>query len=86
MLDLKELRDKIDIVDDKILELLNERMTYVKIIGEIKKKHNKEIYYPKREKEILDRLKNKNLKNLDHDAIELIYDKIFAVARTLERF
>ncbi|MBZ7953474.1 chorismate mutase [Campylobacter sp. W0018] len=86
MLDLKELRDKIDIVDDKILELLNERMAYVKIIGEIKKNHNKEIYYPKREKAILDRLKNKNLKNLDHDAIELIYGKIFAVARSLERF
>ncbi|TKX32570.1 chorismate mutase [Campylobacter aviculae] len=84
MLDLKELRDKIDIVDDKILELLNERMAYVKIIGEIKKNHNKEIYYPKREKEILDRLKNKNLKNLDHDAIELIYNKIFAVSRDLE--
>ncbi|MBZ7938482.1 chorismate mutase [Campylobacter sp. W0014] len=86
MLDLKELRDKIDIVDDKILELLNERMAYVKIIGEIKKNHNKEIYYPKREKAILDRLKNKNLKNLDHDAIELIYGKIFVVARSLERF
>ncbi|MBK2000579.1 chorismate mutase [Campylobacter sp. RM10532] len=86
MLDLKELREKIDKIDDEILELLNERMTYVKIIGEIKKNHNKKIYYPKREKAILDRLKNKNLENLDHNAIELIYNKIFFVARSLERF
>lgn len=36
MPNLEEFRNKIDTVDDKILELLNERMTYVKSIGELK--------------------------------------------------
>ncbi|EOJ1089461.1 chorismate mutase, partial [Campylobacter coli] len=35
-LNLEDFRNKIDMVDDKILELLNERMSYVKSIGEIK--------------------------------------------------
>ncbi|EPI2198448.1 chorismate mutase, partial [Campylobacter coli] len=47
-LNLEDFRNKIDMVDDKILELLNERMSYVKSIGEIKQTSGGAIYRPER--------------------------------------
>lgn len=84
MPNLEELRNKIDAVDDKILELLNERMTYVKSIGELKQTSGGAIYRPERERAIINRLKNANLGLLDQNAIEAIYQEIFAVSRNLE--
>ncbi|MFK0347339.1 prephenate dehydratase [Campylobacter coli] len=84
MQNLEEFRNKIDAVDDKILELLNERMTYVKSIGEIKQTSGGAIYRPERERAIINRLKNANLGLLDQNAIEAIYQEIFAVSRNLE--
>ncbi|ELN6926209.1 chorismate mutase, partial [Campylobacter jejuni] len=84
MPNLEEFRNKIDAVDDKILELLNERMTYVKSIGELKQSSGGAIYRPERERAIINRLKNANLGLLDQNAIEAIYQEIFAVSRNLE--
>ncbi len=57
MPNLEEFRNKIDAVDDKILDLLNERMTYVKSIGELKQSSGGSIYRPERERAIINRLK-----------------------------
>jgi chorismate mutase/prephenate dehydratase len=81
---LSKLRDKIDNVDNKILELLNERMHYVNEIGIIKQTSGTAIYRPEREKEILDRLKKLNKGMLNHSAIDAIYLEVFAVSRNLE--
>ena len=40
-MDLKELRDQIDIVDDKIAELYMQRLDLVKQVGEYKKQNNR---------------------------------------------
>lgn len=82
---LEELRKKIDSLDDKILELLNKRMEVVKAVGELKNKTKSPIYRPKREEEILKRLKSKNRGPLNDAAIEAIFLEIFAVSRNLER-
>ncbi len=82
---LKTLREKIDTIDDTILELLNERMEIVKKVGELKNLTNAPIYRPEREIEILNRLKAKNRGPLNDAAIEAIFLEIFAVARNLER-
>ncbi len=44
----------------------------------------KDIYRPERERAIINRLKNANLGLLDQNAIEAIYQEIFAVSRNLE--
>ncbi len=82
---LKELREKIDKLDDEILKLLNERMKIVKKVGELKNKTHAPIYRPEREIEILERLKSKNTGPLSDSAIEAIFLEIFAVSRNLER-
>ncbi len=82
---LQSLRKRIDAIDDKILDLLNERMEVVKEVGELKNKTNAPIYRPERELAILERLKKRNEGPLNDRAIEAIFLEIFAVARNLER-
>ncbi|SFV75474.1 Chorismate mutase I / Prephenate dehydratase [hydrothermal vent metagenome] len=85
---LQECRDAIDKIDDTILELLNERMKVVHRVGEIKNSSNAPIYRPERERDIIERLTQKNEAEngaLNKDAIEAIFLEIFAVARNLER-
>ncbi|TDJ80928.1 prephenate dehydratase [Campylobacter volucris] len=84
MKEIETLRLKVDSIDDKILNLLNERMLYVKNIGEIKQNIGGHIYRPERERAIINRLKNNNHGLLDQNAIEAIYQEIFAVSRNLE--
>ncbi|EKR5467406.1 prephenate dehydratase [Campylobacter upsaliensis] len=84
MPNLEEFRLKIDAIDDKLLKLLNERMSYVKRIGELKQSLGTAIYRPERERAIINRLKSENLGLLDQNAIEAIYGEIFAVSRNLE--
>lgn len=57
---LKEKRKEIDLIDQKLLILLNQRLRIALEIGKIKKEMGKKIYDPVREKEVLERLKRKN--------------------------
>lgn len=60
---LENLRAKIDLLDDNLLEILENRMQIVRQIGEQKAQNKAPIYRPEREKAILSRLcgKNENL-------------------------
>jgi chorismate mutase/prephenate dehydratase len=81
---LQELRERIDTIDNQLLDLLNERMEVVKEVGELKRATKTVIYRPEREKQILDRLEKLNKGLLSPSAIEAIYLEIFAVSRNLE--
>ncbi len=89
MADLKEIRVKIDEIDDKLLSLLNARMELVKEVGRIKHAgEDKSIYRPEREKEILTRLSKLSKESggaLNAEAIEAIFLEIFAVSRNIEK-
>ncbi|MCH5323178.1 MAG: prephenate dehydratase [Helicobacter sp.] len=82
-MDLKLFRDEIDKIDDALLELLEKRMEIVKRVGKLKMLNNAPIYHPKREQEIIERLKQKSA-ILTQEAIESIYLEIFAVSRNIE--
>ena len=84
---LKELRDSLDSIDNKILELLNNRMEIVKEVGKLKVHSGGTIYRPQREKDIISRLELKSKKTrgaLKKEAIEAIFLEIFSVSRNLE--
>lgn len=53
---LLELRNKLDNIDNRLLELLDERMQLVHKVGALKAKSGGAIYRPDREKAIIDRL------------------------------
>ena len=78
------LRNKIDRIDDSILELLKKRMDIVDEVGQLKRQNNAVIYHPDREKEIIERLVKNSLGKLTKSAVEAIYLEIFGVSRNLE--
>jgi chorismate mutase/prephenate dehydratase len=84
-MDLDELRAKIDEIDDKLLELFNERMELVHKVGELKNTTNSPIYRPEREQSILNRLKKKNRGKLTNQAIDALFLELFSVSRNMER-
>ncbi|RKU14175.1 prephenate dehydratase [Candidatus Poribacteria bacterium] len=81
---LKELRDRINSIDDQILKLLHERAEISQKIGSIKADAGTEIYVPHREYEILNRLKTQNLGIYPEDAIDKIWAEIFAASRAVQ--
>jgi len=85
--ELGKLRVKIDSIDDKILELLNERAKIAEQVGEIKKACNLPVFNPKREEEIFNRLEKLNEKlgnNFPKNAIKHVFREIISACRSLE--
>ena len=84
---LLELREQLDNIDNKLLELLNERMQLVHKVGTLKAKSGGAIYRPDREKSIIDRLEKINQEKdglLNRSAIEALFLEIFAISRNIE--
>ncbi len=81
---LESLREKIDNVDDELIKLLDQRMGYVKEVGQLKREESSTIYRPDREKSIIDRLTHLSEGILNRAAIEAIFLEIFAVSRNFE--
>ena len=80
---IRELRDEIDSLDDKIVELLEKRSLISKNIGEIKQCTGKEVLDSQREKEIIDRLSLKT-KILNKVSLHLIFKNIFKISRKIQ--
>mgnify|MGYP001611779513 FL=1 len=78
------LRKKIDQVDEKIVELLNERASLAQRIGQQKSLEKEEVYVPGREKEIFKRVSGLNRGPLPRQAIHSIYREILSASRSLE--
>ena len=86
-LTLEQLRAKVDGIDEKILDLLNERMALVKQIGFLKSSAKTPIYRPERENYIIERIEQINLNRkglLNKTAIEALFLEIFAISRNFE--
>ena len=84
---LLDLRNKLDNIDNTLLDLINERMHIVHQVGALKAKSGGSIYRPEREKAIIDRLEELNKKNsglLNRSAIEALFLEIFAISRNIE--
>ena len=84
MKNLKSLREEIDAIDKKILELLSRRAEIAKTIGEIKKKEGLPFYVPAREAKILAKLEELNKGPLPKESIRAIFREIISACRALE--
>ncbi len=82
---MRELRDRIDALDEQIVALLNERASCALEIGEIKRAIGLAIYQPGREKDVLDHVRRVNGGPLDGDAVRRLFERIIDEARRLER-
>jgi chorismate mutase/prephenate dehydratase len=74
-------RKELDLIDQKLLTLLNQRLRITLEIGKVKKEMGKKIYDAEREKEVLDRLKRKNRGPLEEEDLRKIFTAIMKVCR-----
>jgi chorismate mutase/prephenate dehydratase len=74
-------RKKLDLINQELLTLLNQRLRITLEIGKVKKEMGKKIYDAEREKEILDRLKRKNRGPLEEEDLRKIFTAIMKVCR-----
>jgi len=81
---LDELRQSIDQLDGKLLELLNQRAKVVQKVGYYKNKNAVDFYIPSREKAIYDRLTAKNSGPLGAEAVRSVFREIISSCRALE--
>lgn len=82
---LADHRKAIDKLDQKIVELLNERTEHVLEIGAIKLKNGEEIYAPHRELAVLERVCKANSGPITNESLRAIYREIMSSALSLEK-
>jgi chorismate mutase/prephenate dehydratase len=83
--DLLPWRAKIDDLDQKLVDLLNERASAVIEIGKIKRNGDSSVYAPDREKQVLDRVRRLNHGPLPEQCLEAIWRELMGGCLTLER-
>ncbi len=82
---LAALREQIDALDDRMLELLNDRARLVKQVGEVKQKTQGQFYQPTRERQIVDRLTAQNPGPFPSAAIQPVFQEIISACLSLEQ-
>ncbi len=82
---IEDWRRRIDEIDRKLLELLNERSRCAIEIGRLKRALGLPVYQPEREKEILENAGKANPGPLDDTAVRRLFERILDEARSLER-
>ena len=82
---LADCRDRIDVVDRRILMLLNERTRVVEEIGRIKREVHMPIYEPKREDEVYENVTQNNPGPLTAEAVKRVFERIIDEMRVVQR-
>jgi chorismate mutase-like protein len=82
---VEDWRRKIDEIDRRLVELLNERSRCVVEIGRIKQASGDALYQPEREKQVLDGVALANPGPLPDAAIRRLFERILDEARSVER-
>lgn len=78
---LKQLRDKIDAIDDELLKLINTRAGLAQEIG---RRKNGVTYRPERESQVLARLQQLNPGPLSNELVTQLFTEIISACRALE--
>ena len=82
---ISDWRRRIDEIDIKLVELLNERSKCALEIGRIKQESSIPLYQPDRETEVLENAERSNQGPLTDDAIRRLFERIIDEARSAER-
>ena len=82
---LEELRIQIDVLDRKLVELLNERARAAQMMGQLKAATSLPVYEPDREKIVYANVRAANKGPLPDIELTHIYERIIDVMRALQR-
>ncbi|GAB4465946.1 MAG: prephenate dehydratase [Armatimonadaceae bacterium] len=81
---LQDLRQKIDAIDSRLLELLSERAQVVQEVGHSKSQTSSQYFNPERERQIYERLFKNNPGPYSNDAIRAIFREIISASLAME--
>ncbi len=81
---LHGLRKSIDAIDDRILDLLNERAALVVDVGRLKAARQEEFHVPGREREIYERLTARNPGPFPNEGLRSVFREIISASLSLE--
>ena len=81
---LEVLREKINQIDEKLVELLKQRVQLARKIGEIKERQGKESFDLSREKTVLSRILELNQGVFPEEALKVIYSEIIKACRSIQ--
>ncbi|MBV9505618.1 MAG: chorismate mutase [Acidobacteriia bacterium] len=83
---LEEYRVRIDDLDRRIVELLNERTRVVEDIGRVKRSAELPIYEPRREEQVFENISQASADGpLTNEAVRRIYERIIDEMRMIQR-
>ena len=82
---IADWRHRIDEIDRKLVELLNERSQCAIELGKLKQESHEPLYQPARENEVLANAENCNKGPLPGAAIRRLFERIIDEARSIER-
>jgi chorismate mutase len=82
---IDELRQQIDDIDTRLVELLSRRAACALAVGHEKNLIGLEVYQPSREAEVLGHVQRINPGPLDNEAMKRLFERISDGARRLER-
>ena len=83
MEDIDELRRKIDEIDSKLVNFINERATISKLIGNLKSKNGIAVIQEEREKSIYKKVENQS-ELINKEDIRKIWKEIIEVCRKIQ--
>jgi chorismate mutase len=82
---LADCRSRIDVVDRRLVALLNERTRIVEQIGRIKREMELPIYEPKREDEVFANALSSNPGPLPSEGVKRIFERIMDEMRVVQK-
>jgi chorismate mutase len=84
-MDIADWRKKIDEIDQKLVEILNQRAQAAQEIGRLKRDSAMPIYEPDRERVVLTQVQVANRGPLQHRHLMQIYERIMDVMRNIQK-
>jgi chorismate mutase len=84
-MDIVDWRQKIDELDRRMVDLLNERAHAAREIGKLKRNTSMPIYEPHREKMIFENVRKANQGPLSDADIRHVYERVIEVMRNIQK-
>ncbi len=83
-MDISDWRRRIDGIDEKLVELLNQRARAAAAIGKLKRAASEPVYQPQRENEVLEQVQKLNAGPLSDEQLKRLFKCIVDEARKIE--
>ena len=84
-MDIADWREKIDELDRRLVDLLNQRAQAAAEIGKLKRNTSMPIYEPEREKTIFENVRKHNRGPLPDSELRQVYERIIDVMRNIQK-